>query len=205
MGVKAIIFDLGGIIINLQAQACYQEFASRVSSKGEFDEIVAVCHRYEQGEVNDSQFLALIAHHASLSKNKAKELWNSMLLNIPKERIKLIQELKKTHRVYLLSNTNKIHVDTVNQLLQKDFGINSLDQLFHDVFLSYELGCRKPDQMIYKKVLSMIPENANECLFIDDAEENAKGAEKVGIKGVYINTEIQSVNDWFASQFELAE
>lgn len=114
------------------------------------------------------------------------DAWNTLLLDIPADRIELLQELNKNYRLFLLSNTSPIHIRKVNQILFETAGISDLNELFEKVYYSYELGCMKPDAIIYEKVLedaSILPE---ESLFLDDNADNIAGALAAGINSIHV-------------------
>jgi putative hydrolase of the HAD superfamily len=111
--------------------------------------------------------------------------WTAMLLDIPRDRIKYIEELKNKYRVFLLSNTNEIHRLKFHSIFEENFGY-SFDQLFERNHYSHEMGLRKPDQAIFLQVLAENNLVASETLFIDDISENVMAAESVGMKGLNI-------------------
>ena len=105
------------------------------------------------------------------------------LKDIPPHRTTFLKELKaqNRYRLFLLSNTNELHIDCVQQDMG-DEAYQDFKQLFDHFYLSYEMGKRKPDAEIYQQVLaeqSLLPE---ETLFIDDTEENTAAAARLGIR-----------------------
>ena len=116
----------------------------------------------------------------TLTDEEIDALWNAMLLEIPREKLELILDLRGKYMVYLLSNTNSIHWDYVckNAFNYRGFRVNDY---FEETFLSYEMHLAKPDKAIYEKVLQDANLLAEETLFIDDSEANCKAAEEVGI------------------------
>jgi putative hydrolase of the HAD superfamily len=111
--------------------------------------------------------------------------WNAMLLDIPEERVRLIEQLKKKYRVYLLSNTNQIHYDAYSGILT-GYGYPKLDDLFHGAWFSFRMGKIKPDPAIYSEVIEKEGILASETLFIDDLALNVEGAQTAGIAGLCI-------------------
>ena len=103
-----------------------------------------------------------------------------MLLNLPKERIECIKRLKNKYRIFLLSNTNNIHITS----LKKEIGNNnwlSFINLFEKTYLSYEIGFRKPSKDIFRLVLKENKLKAEEVLFIDDSYQHIKSAKELQI------------------------
>lgn len=193
---KNIIFDLGAVIINISPQTVVNEFQSRY--KGNFSETydrllkTGVFEDYEIEKVNSKEFLSTI-HHAldqQISELEIERIWNKMLLDIPVKRIEILQQQKTKKNTFLCSNTNEIHINVINQYINKEFSINGLDPLFHKVYLSYELGLRKPNPAIFELILNehnLIPD---ETVFIDDSAEHIASAKRLGIKTVHLTEEL---------------
>jgi putative hydrolase of the HAD superfamily len=112
--------------------------------------------------------------------------WNAMLLDIPVEKIKLLQDLKTKYKTFLLSNTNSIHLESFTRRLQVDHRLNNLDELFHRVYYSQLLGMRKPDVEIYKYVLEKNGLKSDETIFLDDNPDNIQGAARAGIHTFFV-------------------
>lgn len=194
-GVEAIVFDLGGVIIDLDFQRSVDQFAAlsgkseEVIRQGVFES--GLLHRYEKGLYTDAQFLADIQNIFEFKGDTSsiEEAFLALLLHIPPARIALIQELSKKYRVFILSNTSAIHYREVNAILKRDTGHAHLDDLFEKVFLSFELGLLKPHQEIYAAVLEQAQLKAAHTLFLDDNADNLKGAAALGIRTALVSTE----------------
>ena len=159
---KNIIFDLGAVIINITPETVVNAFKS--AYKGDFEttykELVAtgIFEDYEIEKVNSTQFLAAIyeALDGQISLQEIEVIWNKMLLDIPPKRIKILQEQKQLKNTYLCSNTNEIHIDVINQYIKEEFNVDGLAPLFHQVYLSYKLGIRKPNPAIFELILNQL-------------------------------------------------
>ena len=114
-----------------------------------------------------------------------------MLLDFPLERLTFLENLSKTHTLYLLSNTNEIHVEKALRIL-KEVTDKPLDQYFTKIFWSHELGDRKPHGSAFQKVLDTIDTKAEEVLFVDDSLQHVEGARSIGIEAVHLQGEIMS-------------
>ena len=112
--------------------------------------------------------------------------WNALLLDIPKARIELLRALRTHYRVFLLSNTNRIHIDHLCGYLQREHGEPSLHGLFEKCYLSYEMGMRKPQLEIYRHVLEDSGLRAEETVFLDDSLPNIEAAKRAGMHTVHI-------------------
>ena len=184
--IKNIVFDLGGVLVDLDFKSAInglQEagFANVKEQLQAFDR-GGIFQKFELGEVNADEFRTAIRENSTvtLTDEEVDTLWNLMLLEIPREKLELILELRGKYMVYLLSNTNPIHWNYVckNAFNYRGFRVNDY---FEETFLSFEMHLAKPDKAIFEKVLeeaNLLPE---ETLFIDDSEANCQAAEELGI------------------------
>jgi len=113
------------------------------------------------------------------------------------ERIEILKRVKKTHRIFLLSNTNDIHIKYINNYLQKEYAMPDLTSLFEKTYLSYEIGMRKPDAEIFEFVLKENDLIPSETLFIDDSVQHIETARKLGLHAHWLNVEEESLRDLF--------
>ncbi len=186
--VKNIIFDLGGVILNIDYSRCEKafskygvhDFKNIYSQKDQLD----LFDDFENGKISAKEFRERLKKliPEKISDTQFDDSWNAMLLDLPKERINLLTHLKKKYRTFLLSNTNEIHIHWINNYLKKTFGLKNLDSLFEKVYFSYELGMRKPDADIFQLVQKENNLKENETLFIDDSIQHIESAKKLGIK-----------------------
>ena len=184
--IKNIVFDLGGVLVDLDFKAAINGlqqagFANVKEQLQSFDR-EGIFQKFELGEMSADEFRTAIRENSTveLTDEEVDNLWNAMLLEIPREKLELILDLRGKYMVYLLSNTNSIHWNYVckNAFNYRGFRVNDY---FEETFLSYEMHLAKPDKAIFEKVLqdaNLLPE---ETLFIDDSEANCKAAEEVGI------------------------
>ena len=182
---KAIIFDLGAVILNINYQNTIDEFtklgvtnaATFYSKKVQTN----LFNQIETGMISSNEFLtALQKETKNANINQVEKAWNSMLLDLPEERVKLIKKLKNNHSIYLLSNTNAIHIDAFKKQLGHKNWL-SFCELFDKMYLSHELGLRKPDVKIFEYILKEQKLKAEEVFFIDDSPQHIAGAKKTGI------------------------
>lgn len=191
-GIENIIFDLGGVIINLNQDLTHKAFKELFDDN--FDKIIAeatannIFEHYETGNLSTLQFLNFFQKYKpTLSHQQLTLAWNSMLLDIPKSRIDLIKELSKNYNVYLLSNTNEIHYNYIEDYYQRIFKQGNFESLFNKVNLSYQVRLRKPTLEIFEFVLDNGSLNPEKTLFIDDSLEHTNSALKLGIKAQHLN------------------
>ena len=184
--IKNIVFDLGGVLVDLDFKAAINglQQAGFANVKEQLQTLHqgGIFQKFELGEMSADEFRTAIRENSTveLTDEEVDKLWNAMLLEIPREKLELILDLRGKYMVYLLSNTNSIHWDYVckNAFNYRGFRVKDY---FEETFLSYEMHLAKPDKAIFEKVLqdaNLLPE---ETLFIDDSEANCKAAEEVGI------------------------
>ncbi len=182
--IKNIIFDLGDIFINLDKTAIdrgIKKFGGDPTLKSKLFGLNA---SFEIGEISAEQFIQQFNKlFPKAIKTEVIEIWNSILLEIPDYRIDFIVNLAResSYRLFLLSNTNSIHIDQIQAKMGLD-KFNQFKACFEKFYLSHEIKLRKPNTAIYEYVLTNNNIAAEETFFIDDSAENTASAEKIGIK-----------------------
>ncbi len=189
--IKNIIFDLGGVIMGLDVPRTIKNFkdigiTNIVNDTGHHYND-SIFYDFEIGKVNDVEFLErlLVLSIQEPSHEKIKDAWNSMILDMPKERIDIILQLKDRYRIFLLSNTNSIHQNKFKSEFKKQHNFHFND-LFKKAYYSHEIGMRKPEKEVFDFVLRDSGLNERETLFIDDSLENIKIAQKSGIQTFHL-------------------
>ncbi|MGX5818058.1 HAD family hydrolase [Chitinophaga lutea] len=191
-GIKSIIFDLGGVLLNIDYQLTKKAFTALGADN--FDELYSQFHAnalfedLETGRVNEEAFLERIRPHLrpEVPDHQIIDAWNAMLLDYPLARLQLLQQLRLHYNLYLLSNTNAIHLKEVNNILQRERGIPSLAAFFDKCYYSHEIGCRKPEKEAYQIILDEQRLRPEETLFIDDTLPNIDGARAVGLQTIHL-------------------
>jgi putative hydrolase of the HAD superfamily len=186
--IKNIIFDLGGVIINLDINKTISEFNKL--SITPFDAIYTQLQQtplfdnFDTGEISEKVYFQELKQKldSSVSKENLMDAWNAMLLDFPINRLQLLQKLKPNYRLFLLSNTNETHVTEFEQSLFKQHGHKNLESFFEKVYYSCRINKRKPNTDIFDFVLNQHQLISNETLFIDDSPQHIEGALKLGIK-----------------------
>lgn len=190
--IKNIIFDLGGVILNIDYLLTIDAF--KRLGINQYDKLytqaqqIDLFDNIEKGEITAQQFrneLKKLADKA-LTDQEINFAWNAMLLDLPKERLDLLSGLKDKYRTFLLSNTNEIHLEAYFAELKRVHGYKNLSPFFEDEFYSHEIGLRKPDQEIFRFVLEQKELMAEETLFIDDSIQHIEGAKKAGINAYHL-------------------
>lgn len=179
--IDTIIFDFGDIFINLDKQGTISGFQNLGMKEwiSEFDELN---FSFEVGAISPEDFID--GFHKQLPNASTEEIlkaWNTVLADFPLYRLEFLQELSKKYRLFLLSNTDSIHIKTFEEKSGPSF-YQDFYNCFEKVYFSFDLGMRKPDPKIYQYLIdkhNLVPENT---LFVDDKKENTDSAAALGIK-----------------------
>ena len=191
MAVKNIIFDLGGVILNIDLKKTQDAFTSlgvkNIEEVFRMGHVESVFKAYEIGAIDDDQFIASIQKMAGIQVEKdiVVEAWNALLLDFPPERIQFLKKLKDKYRLFLLSNTSALHHVKFHQLFNQQFG-GSLDDLFDKTYYSHIIKLHKPEAAAYNLIIHENDLAADETLFIDDSAANVEGAIKTGLQGLHL-------------------
>ena len=188
MKIKNIIFDLGKVITAVSFDKTSKEF-SLLSGKSigfvnKFQEESSIFKDVEINKISLKTFRNIIREtlEISVSDNDIDTAWNEMIGETPKRVLEYLDSLRPQFKTYILSNTNRIHIDCIHKKLQEKYEIKNLLPYFDKVYLSFEIGSRKPDKEAYLFVLNENNLKANETLFIDDKQENLDTANILGIQ-----------------------
>jgi putative hydrolase of the HAD superfamily len=190
--IKNLLFDLGGVIINIDFLMVAQSFnhlsGKDISFIRQQVEERRLFYHHEVGEWTDAEFRTTVNHmlETSLTDEQIDAAWNSMLFDIPQERIDLLISLRKKYNLFLLSNTNAIHIREVNRILQRDNRVSTLEELFDKTYYSHQIHLAKPSADCYQFVLKDAGIRAEETLFVDDSASNIRGAKQIGLQTVHL-------------------
>ena len=193
--IKNIIFDLGGVILDIDETIVYKELEKlgiKTSELARSKEFIEIMSKFDTGIYTAPTFRKKTKALLGLEKmtdQKFDAIWNSMLLDIPRERIEAIEKVKKHYKIFLMSNSNVIHYDLYVRDLQLRFGYHEFDELFNKSYFSFAEHLEKPDPRFFELILDhegLLPE---ETLFIDDTAANIEVAKSLGIKTYHISRE----------------
>jgi FMN phosphatase YigB (HAD superfamily) len=188
--IRNIIFDYGGVIVDLHPQRTETAFSELgiVDFNRHFNILkqTTLFDKLETGKVTASEFRneLNLALHANFTNQQIDNAWNAMLGGIRKEKFDLLQEVKSNYRTFLLSNTNCIHLEKLTGYLLETHGRHDLNAFFEKVYFSFLVGLRKPDAAIFLKVIHDNKLSPMETLFIDDSPQHVAGAKAVGLQAL---------------------
>ena len=191
--IKTLVFDLGGVILDLSVDHTLESFAS-ISGipKPKVQEIFKTdpgFNLYEKGGMTDQEFRDHLKkiYKVSVTDSQIDTSWNAMLRGIPAVKLQLLKDLQEDFQVLLLSNTNEIHLEYMNSIILP--GVTkekSLDNFFHKAYYSHRMLKRKPEVEIFEQVLNENGLQAETTLFLDDNADNIASAASIGIKTVHV-------------------
>ena len=198
--IKNLLFDLGGVLLNID----YNKTADAFKKLGvhQFDELYSqavanhLFEALETGEISEADFYTSIQQycHPSTTQQQIEMAWNAILLNFRIESLECLATLKNKYNVYLLSNTNSIHLTAFHKSFKEETNKANLDDYFIKAYYSHKIHKRKPYPATYQFVLEDAGIKADETLFIDDSFNNIEGAKEAGLQ-VYHLLATQKIED----------
>lgn len=190
--IKNIIFDFGGIFIDIDYQKTEQAFID--AGAVNFPELYTQHHAstlfedLETGKISPEEFYDSFREKAriNLSNKTIETAWNAMLGNFLLEELNWLEEIKHKYRIFLYSNTNQIHYDAFSTTFKKVTGKANFDDYFIKAYYSHTLGLRKPYKESFEKILEEQHLVASETVFIDDTIKNIEGAKLAGLQTIHL-------------------
>lgn len=199
MRILNIIFDLGGVIIDLDVQRTYDAFSRLLENEPmKIDSGYlrsSLQTDYEVGAIDSESFLAGLEGmaRAGTSREDIVNAWNSMLLRLPQERVDTLKKLATKYRIFILSNTNELHEDYFERMAP---GCEKLSDIFEAAYYSHRIACRKPDAEAFKIVMERSGLNPEDTLFVDDLETNIEAAKKMKLHTLHVRPGVE-ISEYF--------
>lgn len=186
--IRNIVFDFGGVLLDIDYRRTYRSMSKILNFDFQPDHLtekmIEILNDFEKGVATKETFLWNIQRLTTKAVPHGKDIinaWNAMLIGWDESKFDLLLSLRKNYKVFLLSNTNEVHLDWVYHDLKKNHNIEDFDARFFDkTYYSHLVGMRKPDREIYQfveKDAGILPEHT---IFIDDIQKNIDGAKSVG-------------------------
>ena len=188
--INALLFDLGGVIVDLDYNLTIEAFKAIGLEDAEhlynqFNQS-KIFDEFEIGSISREEFMGLLQEKIpqKVSQSKIKEAWNAMILGFEKSKLEQIKRYSEKIPCYLLSNTNEIHLEYIQTLMQ-EVPFKNLELLFTKCYYSHIIGRRKPHRETFEWVLNDMGSSPEEVLFIEDSPQHIRGAEKAKIKTLH--------------------
>ena len=197
--IDTIIFDFGDIFINLDKEATISGLKKLGMTEwnAEFDRLNLL---FETGDISHEDFLKGFQEQLpNASIEEILEAWNAVLLDFPLYRLEFLQMLSKKYRLFLLSNTDSIHIETFENKSGTSF-YSDFYQCFEKVYFSFEIGMRKPNPEVFKYLINKHELSPKRTLFVDDKKENTDSAAVLGFHIWNLQVGKEDVVDLFEKQ-----
>jgi len=189
--IDNIIFDLGNVILNIDYQNTIDAFKKigvpNASSFYSKSSQLNIFNQLETGHISKQNFILEIQKIVpKASASQIINAWNAILQDLPNERIEILKNIKDKFSIFLLSNTNSIHIEKIiNKLGEKKY--EEFYNLFEKVYYSHEVKLRKPNSDIFKLVIKENCLSIKNTLFIDDSIQHIESAKKIGLKTYHLD------------------
>lgn len=188
---KAIIFDLGGVLLNIDFKLTEKAF--RELGVDNFAVFFNQFHsndlfkRLETG-IDDQLFYDDLrtATGLSLTNDQIRDAWNALLLDYRTESLAILPQLREKYKLYLLSNTNEIHLREFQRRYEVLSPGHVFDELFDAAYYSHRIGHRKPNASAFEYVLQKHELAPAETIFIDDSINNIEAAQQLGLQTIHL-------------------
>ena len=194
--INTIIFDFGDVFLDLHKERAIENF-NRLGLTGPNEELQELNRKFEVGAVTEEQFLeGFLKFMPNASIDEIRDAWNSVIGEIPDHRLEFLQMLCGKYRLFLLTNTDSIHIahfeNTAGYSISRDFY-----KCFEKVYYSYELGMRKPDPKVFEYLIRKHELSPKRTLFIDDRADNTEAAASLGMNVWTLKPWIEDVVELF--------
>ena len=188
--IKALIFDMGGVLVDLDIEDCKKAFKDLLGYYA-IDDIIDPCHQkgiygdLEEGKLSAEDFRKIVLAESNPGSDPSlvdQAMWH-ILVGISPYKADLLNKLTEKYDLYLLSNNNPICFPRTKKIFE-EVGA-PLDKVFKKSFLSHEMKVLKPSEHFYKSVIEQIGLPAEQMLFIDDSQRNVDGSIEAGLPAIY--------------------
>ncbi|HHB77740.1 MAG TPA: HAD family phosphatase [Saprospiraceae bacterium] len=198
--MKNILFDFGGVFVDLDMDAVNMGIQSYLGTTFQalYQRNKSVFDGFETGHLSETEFVDAVTE-MGLPKSKIKDIWNKMVLGIPKNRIEFLESLQGKYNLYLYSNTNVFHESELNRLMwaHHNMSLDAFRKLFDGSWFSHDIGWRKPGPEGFEYIIKATGIRPEETLFIDDSPTYLEGAKIMGM-----HTILHDVSNDIAHVFE---
>jgi putative hydrolase of the HAD superfamily len=197
--ITTILFDFGDIFVNLEKEASKKAF-EQLGLYNSNPELLEKNELFEKGKISENEFLTTFLKYLPTSTiEEVKAAWNVVIGEFPLYRLEFLQMLSQKYRLFLLTNTDEIHIAHFEESVGMSF-YTDFYRCFEKVFYSYEMGMRKPQPEIYKAILNRYELSPRNVLFVDDKKENTDAASELGIHVWNLQVGNEDVVDLFSKK-----
>ena len=193
--IDTLIFDFGGVLINIDYQRTIDafkdfgmlDFEERYSQAAQS----TLFNDFETGKISTQRFVNELLQNlpSGISANRVVKAWNAMILDVPPAAVELLKSLQGSYRLFLLSNTNEIHIPKAMAEWSK-VSQDSFESQFERVYYSHQIGMRKPNREVFEFVCLENTIDPNKALFLDDSIQHVLGARAAGLHAIHLTSEV---------------
>ena len=195
---RNLLFDFGNVLIDLDIPLAYKRMRELFTKETGLEVFSEALVKYEMGKTSTDIFINTLLSQCSPKVQALDiiEAWNSMLIGIPDYRLEMLTMLRPKYNLYLLSNTNELHMEWIHQYLQKKHGVADFEKRYWDgVYYSHQVKDRKPHPSIYQYVIKNAPLDPSVTLFFDDMSDNLNAARELGF-GTHLVKEKEEIAEF---------
>jgi glucose-1-phosphatase len=194
--INTIIFDFGDVFINLNKEASIEAF-KKLGLNGPNRELILANDSFEKGKISELQFVETIQKHTQNAElQDILNAWNTLIGDFPLYRLEFLQMLTKKYRLFLLTNTDSIHISHFEHKAGISF-YKDFYSCFEKVYFSFEMGLRKPQKEIFSTIINKNELSPKRTLFVDDKKKNTDIAKRMGLHVWNLNVGKEDVVDLF--------
>lgn len=201
--ITTVIFDLGGVLFDIEYKHTQQAF-QKLGALTDFDKVYSqqkqagIFDEFEKGNISPTQFRAGLREWlpSTVTDKQIDDAWNALLIGFPPDKVKLLSKLKQKYDLFLLSNTNEIHLPEAMNMIDNAHTPGQLGKLFIKEYYSCRMGLRKPEKMIYERVVFENKLDPTTTLFVDDLAQNIEGAQSTGLQTLHCTASV-SLKEYF--------
>jgi epoxide hydrolase-like predicted phosphatase len=195
--IKTVIFDLGGVLFDIDytyTQKAFQQLGATTDFNAVYSQQkqAGIFDEFEKGNISPAQFRSGLRQWlpANITDKQIDSAWNALLIGFPPDKVELLEKLKEKYQLFLLSNTNEIHLPVVLNMVDEAHTPGQLGKLFNKEYYSCRMNLRKPEKSIYERVLVENGLDPSTTLFVDDLIQNIEGANILGIQTLHCTPEV---------------
>lgn len=194
--INTIIFDFGDVLLNLEKEAGISAF-KKLGLDGPNPELLDLNAKFEKGKITELQFIEGFQKYIpNASIDDIRFAWNEVIGEFPLYRLEFLQMLSHRYRLFLLTNTDAMHIDRFEHKVGLSFS-GDFYRCFDKVYYSFEMGRRKPEPEVFKTIINQNDLSPKRTLFIDDKLENIEAANQAGLSTWHLQPGIEDVVDLF--------
>lgn len=192
--IDTLLFDFGGVLFHIDYEAPVKAFAAlgipnftQIFSKQQQNNLIDA---YEIGMISTDAFIAALQDLAgnNLPVSSIMRAWNAILLGMPPQFVNMLYSLAQNYKLILLSNTNAMHVEKFNEILNNDLEGFQLEDVFEHVFYSHILHMRKPNRATFEAVIELGHIDPCKTLYIEDSPQHIATAKQLGFYTIHHTT-----------------